>query len=67
MLQDYDASDLDEFSRTILKGCDVNKNGRVSQKVFILWKVQTNMQVLFLGTYRDINGSQWLNLFIYKA
>ena len=34
MLQDYDASDLDEFSHTILKGCDVNKNGRVSQKVF---------------------------------
>ena len=33
MLQDYDASDLDEFSHTILKGCDVNKNGRVSQKV----------------------------------
>ena len=38
MLQDYDASDLDEFSHTILKGCDVNKNGRVSQKVFLAAK-----------------------------
>jgi len=29
---DYDAADLNEFSRTILKGCDLNRNGKVSQK-----------------------------------
>ena len=31
--QDYDSSDLSEFTETIMKGCDVNKDGKISKKV----------------------------------
>ena len=31
--QDYDTSDLADFAETILKGCDMNKDGKVSKKV----------------------------------
>ena len=34
-LQDYDTSDLADFADTILKGCDTNKDGKVSRKVMI--------------------------------
>ena len=31
--QDYDTSDLADFAETIMKGCDTNKDGKVSKKV----------------------------------
>ena len=33
IFQDYDTSDLADFAETILKGCDTNKDGKVSKKV----------------------------------
>ncbi|XP_074593098.1 calbindin-32-like [Brevipalpus obovatus] len=30
--KDYDASDLDQFQRSILKGCDLNRNGKINKK-----------------------------------
>ena len=30
---DYDTSDLEDFARTIMKGCDINRDGKVSKKV----------------------------------
>lgn len=30
--KDYDSSDLSEFTETIMKGCDVNKDGKISKK-----------------------------------
>ena len=39
-LQDYDTSDLADFAQTIMKGCDTNKDGKVSKKVKnILWQI----------------------------
>ena len=31
-LQDYDTKDLVDFEETILKGCDFNKDGKISRK-----------------------------------
>ena len=33
VIQDYDSSDLEDFARTIMKGCDINRDGKVSKKV----------------------------------
>lgn len=30
--QDYDANDLADFEETILKGCDFNRDGKISKK-----------------------------------
>ena len=32
--QDYDSSDLADFAKTIMKGCDTNRDGKISKKVF---------------------------------
>ena len=32
-LQDYDSSDLADFAKTIMKGCDTNRDGKISKKV----------------------------------
>ena len=56
-IQDYDATDLDEFSKTILKGCDLNKDGRVSQKVCGGEEI-LNLYFAISGTYSDTDGSQ---------
>ncbi|KAH9361976.1 hypothetical protein HPB48_003615 [Haemaphysalis longicornis] len=29
---DYDAQDLEEFQEAILRGCDFNKDGKISKK-----------------------------------
>ena len=44
-LQDYDTSDLADFADTILKGCDTNKDGKVSRKVIIVRLAQAQTQV----------------------
>ena len=31
-IQDYDTQDLADFEETILKGCDFNKDGKISKK-----------------------------------
>ncbi len=31
-LQDYDAQDLLDFEETILRGCDFNRDGKISKK-----------------------------------
>ena len=31
-LQDYDTSDLEDFEETIMKGCDFNRDGKISKK-----------------------------------
>ena len=31
--QDYDSSDLADFAKTIMKGCDTNRDGKISKKV----------------------------------
>ena len=33
VIQDYDSSDLEDFAKTIMKGCDINRDGKVSKKV----------------------------------
>jgi len=30
--KDYDSSDLTEFEQTIMKGCDVNKDGKINKR-----------------------------------
>ncbi len=30
--QDYDSSDLADFEDTIMKGCDFNRDGKISKK-----------------------------------
>ena len=32
LLQDYDAQDLLDFEETILRGCDFNRDGKISKK-----------------------------------
>ena len=32
IFQDYDANDLADFEETIMKGCDFNRNGKISMK-----------------------------------
>ena len=34
-LQDYDSVDLADFAQTIMKGCDINRDGKISKKVKI--------------------------------
>ena len=31
--QDYDSADLADFAQTIMKGCDMNRDGKISKKV----------------------------------
>ena len=31
--QDYDSADLADFAQTIMKGCDINRDGKISKKV----------------------------------
>ena len=56
-LQDYDTSDLADFAHTILKGCDTNKDGKVSRKVIIerLAQAQTQVQGRALGKSVALN------------
>ena len=35
LLQDYDSVDLADFAQTIMKGCDINRDGKISKKVKI--------------------------------
>ena len=35
IFQDYDTDDLVDFEETILKGCDIDRNGEVSKKAKI--------------------------------
>ena len=30
--QDYDTNDLEDFQETIMKGCDFNRDGKISKK-----------------------------------
>ena len=32
-VQDYDSVDLADFAGTIMKGCDTNRDGKISKKV----------------------------------
>ena len=38
-LQDYDSVDLADFAQTIMKGCDINRDGKISKKVKIYCEV----------------------------
>ncbi len=31
-IKDYDAQDLQDFEETILRGCDFNRDGKISKK-----------------------------------
>jgi hypothetical protein len=31
--QDYDSADLADFAQTIMKGCDTDRDGKISKKV----------------------------------
>ena len=49
---------MDDFSRTIMKGCDVNKNGRISRKVSINSILFFMVSMLFfVGTDDDLDGN----------
>ena len=60
-MQDYDTSDLADFAETILKGCDTNRDGKVSKKVSLKYFVnldralkvfvKQNRKRLFLTIY----------------
>ena len=32
LFQDYDTNDLEDFEETIMKGCDFNRDGKISKK-----------------------------------
>ena len=36
LFQDYDSTDLADFAKTIMKGCDTNRDGKISKKVKIV-------------------------------
>ena len=45
MLQDYDNDDLQQFKRSLLKGCDVNRDKKISKpelKMVLLALSQSN-------------------------
>ena len=44
--KDYDSTDLAHFAQTIMKGCDTNRDGKISKKVF-LFNLKINL--LFLN------------------
>ena len=51
-LQDYDTSDLADFADTILKGCDTNKDGKVSRKVNITHNRYG--QIIYLSLFQEL-------------
>lgn len=48
--QDYDAQDLEEFQESILRGCDFNKDGKISKK-------ELTMVLLALAKQNDVEPS----------
>ena len=47
IFQNYNTSDLADFAETIMKGCDINKDGKVSKKVILLFTLKT-FNLIFL-------------------
>ena len=57
VFQDYDCADLADFAETILKGCDMNKEGKISKKVPLKYVVDEEVMHHFLGAYTDSDDS----------
>lgn len=45
-VQDYDATDLQEFQKAILSGCDYNKDGKINKKVSAVHFTALNILIL---------------------
>ena len=58
VFQDYDSADLADFADTILKGCDMNKEGKISKKVPLKHDlVEGVMNHCFAGANTDSDDS----------
>ena len=64
--QDYDSSDLEDFTRTIMKGCDMNRDGKVSKKV--CFRIKDNFwhdSQIYLGTNNYLDGALQSMSYLY--
>ena len=77
-LQDYDSVDLADFAQTIMKGCDINRDGKISKKVKIhcevFWIASNSQEKTRLTNHRQkrsilkINpGTSQTTLICYKS
>ena len=59
LFQDYDSADLADFAQTIMKGCDMNRDGKISKKV----KYVAKRVPILIPIFYDKLGPYWVLFF----